>query len=136
MLSTGNCLLKGNHTIEIFVLHIWKSWMYPNSLYSQKCVDTWPSYPFEYPIANLLTHCCYNNLHISVGISTRFWSISVGISGHSATWALVKSGTDVNTIKCSVGLRSVLFHAKLGKCLHGPRFVTWILFGFIILHEK
>ena len=49
----------------------------------------------ENPIPGLFPLCCYNKLHSSGKLSTRFWSVAVGICVHSATRALVRSGADV-----------------------------------------
>ena len=64
--------------------------------------------------------CCYNSLHSSGRLSTRCWNIAAGSFFHSATRALVKSGTNVGRLglahsqrsnssqRCSMVLRSGL----------------------------
>jgi hypothetical protein len=53
--------------------------------------------------------CCYNSLHSSGRLSTRCWNIAAGSFFHSATRALVKSGTNVGRL----GLARCVFQSNV-----------------------
>ena len=91
--------------------------------------------------------CCYNSFHSSGRFSTRCWNIAAGTCFHSATRALLKSGTDVGWLgltcsqrsnwsqRCSMGLKPCLFAGQSftstaisdKQFLYGPRFVHGVI---------